>query len=150
MDNKLSESTAIKLYKESDIVVPIYNKNQKYHLMKILELSEVTYDELISEANKQSLLEHSYDSQDRPLMFLTWYNEYLFYYGTITYDGDSEDGMSNYILNAFFYTRMKNYKDVILQTIFDEKCKICITKTTRPLLTQIIDYIKTLEQKTHD
>lgn len=151
-ENKETNCTAIKLYQKSEAYIFTGYATQEHpQTIVIMEFVELQYHQMLSFATKDALLSNQYDSQGRPLLFLSWRDNYLFFHGPIKtlseYNGEE---YPDYLLSFFYYTRFGPYKEVILDTIFEEKIKICVDKTTRPILTQIIDYIKTLEPKTHD
>lgn len=110
--------------------------------LEIHELVKMTYDELVQRNFTASEKSHIFDYEGRPMIFLNWCDDYLFEFGTLTYYADCIATLSN-----FYYTPMTKYQEVISATIFDEKVKICITKTDRPILQKIIKYVKDRDLK---
>ena len=110
----------------------------------IAELAELSYEEMLQRAVENAYIRNpNYYDDDITTTFLYWHDSYLFDIGS--FEWGAESGDKKLWLSHFFYTRMMKYKDVISEPIFFKTAKICVIKTSRPVIKKIIEHIKQKE-----
>lgn len=108
----------------------------------VAELEQVSYEELLQRSFKNAYERNpNYFEEDRITCFLYWYDNILFEMGTFEWTWTEKNEKILY-LSHFLYTEMTKYQDVINETVFDRPTKILVTKTARPVVVKIINYIK--------
>lgn len=132
--------------KQGVIKPEIILENKLGYSFEIAEFQLVPYEELLQISVRKAHENNPYANfeEDRLTTFLEWCDNYLCEFGTFNWI-DGPTGNRELWLSHFYYTRMTKYQDVINEKIFDRNTKVCVIKTSRPIIKKIIQHINLTE-----
>lgn len=146
-----NEEFPIKVYDEKFIVQPMILKqiidDVFVGTVEIGEFWRVSYNELIQNAVLKAYNKNPNQYDDESLtVFLFWYDNILFDFGRYQPIVNAEHEPIIFI-EYFHYLDSSKYQEVINEKIFDRTVKICVIKTTSPILTNIVNFAKKRQEK---
>lgn len=111
----------------------------------IAECQQMSYEELLQRAFQNAYERNpNYFEEDRVTTFLYWHDDYLIDMGSFDW-GYNETFEKTLFLSHFFYTKMTKYKDVLTEKVFERTLRICVVRTTRPVIKKIVNHVKNIK-----